>query len=188
MSVRSCSGNFVGLRVQRSVGQETHVKHYSFRIPVYEDGTTKWRDATDEERKELLAQAETYDKELLALQVAAKKQAQSEKGFDPFSARNNTGVRGISYRVNKDSLGYDVEAFWLSLTHNGKTHSSNVRLANRSWKDGWALIVHKLVALKDLDAATERKLLKAIPDEKKLKADLKKKLAAKAAKPKKEKK
>lgn len=173
MSVRAYSGAFVGLRVQRSIDKIPHTKHFSFRIPTHEDGVTQWRDATEEEKAAMLKQAEEYDKELAQMQKAAKEKVHANEVFDPFVSRTNTGIRGIAYRISPDSRGYPVEAFWLNLTHDGKPHSSNVRLANRSWKDGWKLIVGKLVELKSLDDKTAKKLLRSIPDEKKLKAETK---------------
>lgn len=165
MSVRTATGKFSGLRVERSINKKPHIKHFSFRLPADDGG---WREATPAEVKKITKEAEAYDRELAALQQAAV----TEKGFDPFESRTNTGIRGISYRIGKDTQGYEVEAFWLNLTHDQKQHSSNVRLANRTWKEGWSLIVDKLCELKELDAATRRKIIKAIPNEKKLKAEV----------------
>ena len=166
MSVRQATGKFSGLRVERSINKKPHVKHFSFRIK--DEATGKWRDANAKEIKAITKEAEAYDKELAVLQKAAIE----EKGFDPFESRTNTGIRGISYRIGRDTQGYEVEAFWLNLTHEGKQHSSNVRLANREWKQGWTLIVDKLVELKGLKPAVKKRILAAMPNEKNLKAQL----------------
>jgi hypothetical protein len=165
MSVRKATGKFSGLRVERSINKTPHIKHFSFRIP---DPAGGWREATPAEIKKITKEAEAYDRKLAAMQKASV----AEKGFDPFESRTNTGIRGISYRIGRDTQGYDVEAFWLNLTHDGKQHSSNVRLANREWKEGWKLIVDKLCALKSLKPAVRKRILAAIPNEKNLKAQV----------------
>lgn len=164
MSVRAATGKFSGLRVERSIDKKPHIKHFSFRIAKEGGG---WREATPAEIKKITKQAEAYDRKLEAMQKAAV----SEKGFDPFESRTNTGIRGISYRIGRDTQGYEVEAFWLNLTHDGKQHSSNVRLANRSWQEGWKLIVDKLCELKSLKPSVKKRIVAAIPNEKQLKAE-----------------
>lgn len=170
MSVRELNGKFKGLRVQRTINKKSYQKHFSFRIPLRRNGVTAWRDATAEERRSIIAKAEAYDRKL-----EIKQEAETEKRvFDPFGSNTNTNIKGIAYRVGKDSQGYDVEAFWLNVSDNGKQHSSSVRLANRSWTDGWKMIVDKLIKVKGLDAATHKKVLAAIPSEKKLRGTVKK--------------
>ena len=144
MSVREINNKFQGLRVQRTINGETFQKHYSYRIPVFTDGTTTWRAATRAEKKELAILAEVYDQELQQDQESAKK----ARKFNPLSYLTNTGVKGISYRIGFDSQKYEVEAFWLRILVNGKQHTSAARLACRSWEEGWKLIVNKLVKVK----------------------------------------
>lgn len=164
MSVRELNGKFKGLRVQRTIDGKPKQTHFSFRKPVTRKGVTAWRDATEAERKELWRQAEDLDKKYEALQKASA----VKRVFDPFGSNTNTGIKGIGYRVGKDSQGYDVEAFWLNVSDNGKQHSSSVRLAKRTWKEGWTMIVQKLVDVKELDAATHKKILAKMPKEKSL--------------------
>lgn len=166
MSVREIDDKFKGLRVQRNVNKKTHQKHFSFRIPVRRNGVTAWRDATAAEKLAIRAKAEAYDRKLAIKQ----KEELEEKPFDPFSGKTNTGVKGIAYRVSKDSQSYEVEAFWLNVSVDKKQHSSNVRLGPRSWAEAWKLIVAKLVTVKGLSPSLHKKLLAAIPSEKKLRS------------------
>ena len=166
MSVREINDKFHGLRVQRIVNGVPHSKHYSFRIPVFTDGTTTWRAATRAEKKELTILAEAYDQELQQKQESEKR----FRKFDPFGSNTNTGIKGISYRIGVDSQQYEVEAFWLNLSVDGKQHSSSVRLASRTWEEGWKLIVDKLVKVKELTPSTRRKIMSMIPSERKLRA------------------
>ena len=64
MSVREIDDKFQGLRVQRTINGVPHLKHYSYRIPVFTDGITTWRAATRAEKKEIAILAEAYDQEL----------------------------------------------------------------------------------------------------------------------------
>lgn len=161
MSVRELDNKFKGLRVQRVVGGESFVKHFSFRVRQVREGIATWRDATKSERAALHVQAKALDTEYEVLQKNFVKQ----NTFDPFTSRTNTGIKGIGYRIGKDTQGYEVEGFWLNLSVDGKQHSSSVRLASRSWREGWQLIVQKLVDLKKLDAATHKNILKLLPKE-----------------------
>ena len=164
MSVRELDGQFKGLRVSRTINGVSYQKHFTFRIPSLIGGTTKWRDATRTEKREIYALAEAYDKELEFKQANEK----IERKFDPFASNTNTDIKGIAYRIGLDSQGYEIEAFWLNVSDNGKQHSSSVRLANRSWDEGWKMIVDKLVKVKELSPATRRKIIAAIPSERKL--------------------
>jgi hypothetical protein len=161
MAVRELSGSFTGLRVQRSIGGEPHIKNYSYRVPVKKSGTTTWRDATVAERKRLLAQAQAYDARLERSQLEQK----LVKSFEPFGARTNTGIRGITYGFQKDGEGYSVEAFWLRVRHDGRQRTAVARLSRRSWAEGWNMIVERLTEIKNLDAVTLTQVLAAIPNE-----------------------
>lgn len=162
MSVRELNGKFKGLRVQRIVSGVPMMQHFSFRLPQVIGGVTTRRDATKQERAALHVQAVALDAEYEVLQRAAA----TSHTFDPFVSRTNTGIKGIAHRIGKDSQGYAVEGFWLNLSVNGEQHSSSVRLASRSWREGWRLIVQKLVDVKELDEATHKKILAKMPKEK----------------------
>lgn len=164
MSILELDGKFKGLRVKRTIDKVVYQKHFSFRIAVKRKGVTVWRSATELELKGIKAKALAYDKQLMLKQDKAL----ATKTYTPFGGNTNTGVLGISYRIGKDRQGYDVEAFWLNLTHEGKQHSSSVRLANRSWAEGWKLIIDRLRKAKNLDTATYKKLLATMPSEKKI--------------------
>jgi Cu2+-containing amine oxidase len=64
MSIRELDDKFRGLRVQRNINGVSHVKHYSYRIPLFIDGTTTWRAATRAEKKAIAILAEAYDQKL----------------------------------------------------------------------------------------------------------------------------
>ena len=99
MSVREIKNGFFGLRVQRNINGVSHVKNFSYRVPVFAGGTTTWRGATRLEKKELAVLAEAYDQELQQDQESEKQ----AKKYDPFSSITNTGIKGISYRIGFDS-------------------------------------------------------------------------------------
>ncbi len=163
MSVREITDRFIGLRVQRKVAGETkpRIKNFSFRIPVRRQGVTGWRDATETERKEIWARANALDKEWADLQSTAS--VDHQKTWRPRSDKTNTGVTGIRYKWAPDSQGYMIEAFWVNITVNSKTHAAAVRLSNRTWKAGWTMAVDKLVAFRGLDQQQREHLLKLMP-------------------------
>ena len=164
MSVREIKNGFFGLRVQRNINGVSHVKNYSYRVPVFAGGTTTWRGATRVEKKEIAVLAEAYDQELQQVQESKK----NARKYNPLTTLTNTGVKGISYRIGFDSQKYEVEAFWLRMVVNGKGHTSAARLACRSWEEGWKMIINKLVKVKELSPSTRRKLLEMMPSERKL--------------------
>ena len=166
MSVREVNVNekTIGLRVERSIDKVLSIKFFSYRIRVLKNGVTTYRNATRAEKKELLAAAETYDKKLERLQ----KKSKAQQGFDPFVSRTNTGIKGISYRAGKDTQGYEYVGFFINITVDGKQHSSSVRMADRSWEENWRLAALRLAKVKKLDRATTKRIILAIPSEKKL--------------------
>ena len=163
MSVREVNDKFIGLRVERSIEKVSHVKFFSYRIRVLKNGITTYRNATRAEKKELLAAAEAYDKKLERLQKKSK-----QREFEPFNSRTNTGIKGISYRSGKDTQGYEYMGFFINITVDGKQHSSSVRMADRTWEENWRLAVLRLAKVKNLDKATTKQIILAIPSEKKL--------------------
>lgn len=163
MSVREVNDKFIGLRVERSIDKVSHVKFFSYRIRLLKNGITTYRNATRAEKKELLAAAEAYDKKLERLQKKSK-----QREFEPFNSRTNTGIKGISYRSGKDTQGYEYMGFFINITVDGKQHSSSVRMADRTWEENWRLAVLRLAKVKNLDKATTKQIILAIPSEKKL--------------------
>lgn len=166
MSVRKINSRFVGLRVQRQIPGEARprVKNFSFRIPVRRGHITAWRDASASEQETLTAKAIQLDTQWEQEQATARK-AQA-KPFDPFeNARTNTGIVGIRYVWTKDSEGYDVEGFWINVSHNKKTYTQSVRLKNRKWADGWKIAAEKLGAIKGLTPAVVKKIIRKRPVE-----------------------
>ena len=163
MSVREVNDKFIGLRVERSIEKVSHVKFFSYRIRVLKNGVTTYRNATRAEKKELLAAAEAYDKKLERLQKKSK-----QREFEHFNSRTNTGIKGISYRSGKDTQGYEYMGFFINITVDGKQHSSSVRMADRTWEENWRLAVLRLAKVKNIDKATTKQIILAIPSEKKL--------------------
>ena len=163
MSVREVNGKFVGLRVERSIDKLPYIKFFSYRIRVLENGITKFRNATRAEKRELLAAAAAYDKKLERLQKKSK-----QREFEPFNSRTNTGIKGISYRSGRDTQGYEYMGFFINITVDGKQHSSSVRMADRTWEENWRLAVLRLAKVKNIDKATTKQIILAIPSEKKL--------------------
>lgn len=162
MSVRELSGRFVGLRVQRKIGDKTKLKHYSFKIPVANASVASWRAANAKEKAAIVKKANELDQQWALEQAAAK----PVKKFNPFDGETNTGCKGIGYRWSKDRQNYDVEAFHINVVDNeGVQKSESVRLKRRSWREGWEIAVAKLAKIKHLDTATVNKILKRMPKE-----------------------
>lgn len=162
MSVRELSGAYNGLRVQRTIDGETQLKHFSLRIPSHKNGATTWHMAEGAERAAIEKKAQAYDKKLEALQKAAKNKS---KKWDPVSTRTNTGVRGVAYRYGRDSQGYIIEGFWISVYYNKKQHSAMVRLANRTWREAWVQVVGHLTKKLKLSAAESAVIARMMPSE-----------------------
>lgn len=166
MSKRYVNGPFKGIVVARIINGVQHRETFSFRIKA-EKG---WRDATEAEKAALERAADAADARLAALQHKAS----TAFAYSPTSGHSNTGVRGISWRVGKDREGYPVEAFWLSLRHEGKQHSYYVRTTSMSWEEAWEKVVTRLGELKKLSRKEVRALKAAVPSTSIKDADTKK--------------
>ena len=58
--------------------------------------------------------------------------------------------------------------FFINITVDGKQHSSSVRMADRTGEENWRLAVLRLAKVKNIDKATTKQIILAIPSEKKL--------------------
>lgn len=151
-----------GLRVQRRVTvkgvMQEKTKVFSTKIKV--KGREE-RLANATEMKSIRAAAESYDNEL------ADWQTQLKGAFDPFTptAKNNTGVRGITRRKH-NSHGYEITAYFVCVADdNKKVYSRYHNIGTLGNKKAWTAAVKDLVAVKKLSAKQCKQLLAMCPAE-----------------------
>lgn len=173
MSVREIkNGRFHGLRVQRNVEGKPVIKHWSFRIPVRKGGAvTSWRDATPEEQAKMTAAANAHDTKLKKKQEAGRE----AKAYDPFKAtvRNNTGIRGLNFRLRKEYNSL-VECFFVAVVDdNGKLWNRYHRISTLGWQGAWDVACEDIARLKHLTPVVLSRMKAKIPDQKAMKTKVK---------------
>jgi hypothetical protein len=157
------NGSFYGLRVTRRIAGKSVSKNFSLKMPVRKKSGTTYRNATADEVARITTYAEEHDRELAQRQINEK----VEKEFDPLQVtiKNNTGVRGITYRKKREH-GYDVHAFFLCLyDDNKKVYSRYHRTTSLGWKGAWHAAVDELCELKNIKSKMRSKLRAMIPPE-----------------------